>query len=162
MAQRILNRIGLITIFFLGTIWIWAQLPMGQKMIITFIEETAAKQIKADVSISHIDVVAPFFVRFREITIRDPNSQERIIHCQHLSLSSLLFDLFFHRLTFIHVRAKYLFIDLDRCNDLIGDQKNNGSFLSSLAVSSYTLKSVHVKKDDTFLFEGSLSGKGSF
>lgn len=143
-----LKKILIVLIAAMAGLWIATQLPWGQRFVKSRIERALSTPEFA-VSIDHIDVALPLFISLHGITVSHPLQRDvPLLTCQSLTVSPLLVDLPFKRLTFLRVRGLGVFVDLDAIEAL--EQKDsfspqNSSFPFTLSIRSLRISSVYLK-----------------
>lgn len=145
-----------ILIIIIAGLWITTQMPFFQRFLKQHVEK-ALSTPQVTVTIDHVSVAFPFYLSFQGLRACETSRRNStLLTCQSLSCSPLLLDLPFHRLTFLRVKAKGVFIDLDAIESL-NDQQRRGALLPfSLSISSLHLSSLYVKSHHLPLKEGAL------
>jgi hypothetical protein len=162
------SRLKTVLLFMLvlsGAMWIAVRIPPVQRSIITAIEHHCRSYGLA-VSIQQIDLIPPLCLRLNGIAVSQVEEPDQpMVSCEQLSLSPLLIDLPFHRLTFFRIRGQGITVDADAIERFSQKCSSGNSTSTSYAVScrSFHLSSLYVKShrlpNDEKAFDCSLRGK---
>lgn len=147
MMIRWIKKIIFVLILAMAGIWIFTQLPGGQRWVRDIVA-TGSRRLGIELSVEHIDVVLPFYVRLQGITAKDPSRNGAVLAtCQTVTFTPLFLDLPFHQLSFLQVRGHGIMCDVDAMARIKtdGPSVNSTSFRFSLALPSFNFQSVHLK-----------------
>jgi hypothetical protein len=143
-----LKKLLFIFIMTMAGLWVFTQVPFGQRFVKEKIEQALSRP-SLDISIQHVDIVLPFFIRLNNICATDPlHNHTTLFTCQSLVCSPLFLDISFGQLTLLQVQGRGLFIDADAIERFVqksSTSETSGSLPFALKIPVFRFKSVHVK-----------------
>ena len=143
-----LKKIFFVFIIAMAGLWMLTETPWGQRYVKTTIER-ALRRTGVDVTIEHVDIVLPIFIRLHGICVTDTlHNNTPLFTCQTLTFSPLFVDLPFKRLTLLQARGRGIFLDADAIEKAYAKDTASSEgppFPFSLTIPFLRLQSIHVK-----------------
>jgi hypothetical protein len=144
----LLKKMILFIIISMAGLCIVTELPWGQKYVKAKIERSF-QSVGLDVSLQHVDIVLPFFIRLQGIQAKNPlHKGTQLFSCQTLIVSPLIVDIPFHRFTLLMAHGEGIDIDADALErvlsrDSSASEKPSAPF--AIAIHLLRIHSLHVK-----------------
>ncbi len=154
------KKIVFALVLLMASIWIFTQVPWGQRLLQNAITKSL-RLAGIDVTIDHIDVVLPLYIKFQGVRASDPSQNHAtLFSCQQLIVTPLFFDLPFHQLSLLQLRGQGIFFDADAVSKM---QASQDPWRFAITIPFFHLQSVHIKSshlpNNEGAFDCSLKGK---
>jgi len=161
----LLKRLFLLLLVALLLLWTVLMLPPVKRTVTSYVRAYIETTTGLSTKLEQVDLFFPFVIRLHDLSLSKKGSDQPLIKCQRLSLSPLLFDLPFGRLSILRLRSRGLYCDGDGIEKWFEKDSDAPSHSPNIWLHSFSLRSVHLVSsrlpfddgDLDFSLRGSLS-----